>query len=312
MSKPEKKKIDTRSMGKRLFSTLLLWGIVAGVFFSRRIDAIAILVGILAILGGIEYVLLKKETPGGRRRIGAFIVAVVYLVSLSIYLLKMNASIEPGEVVHLMNFTPEVLGLVVTVFVAFSSSLSKEIKGTDPIYAVATSILGFIYVPLLFGGFMTRLIFLSPVVEGGSGPALSGAWLFLFVAIVTKFTDMGAYLSGTLFGATKMIKHISPGKTWEGTLGSFVVAQGGAFGILFLAGERLDWMGPWWSVMVLAFLISVAAIIGDLAESILKRSMKIKDSGGVLPGIGGVLDLVDSICFAAPVAYFYLLFTAVL
>lgn len=307
----EKKKIDTRSMSKRLFSTLLLWGIVAGVFFSGRIEAIAVLVGILAILGGMEYVLLQRETPGRRRRIGAFIVAILYLVVLSVYLLKAY-TMGSDQRFHLMNFTPEILGVVITVLLSFSSSLSKEIKGVDPIYAVATSILGFIYVPLLFGGFMTRLIFLSPEVEGVSGPVLSGAWLVLFVAIVTKFTDMGAYLSGTLFGSTKMIKHISPGKTWEGTLGSFVVAQGGAFGIWFLAGERLAWMGPWWSIAILAFLISVAAIIGDLAESILKRSMKIKDSGGFLPGIGGVLDLVDSICFSAPIAYFYLLFTAVL
>jgi len=133
--------------------------------------------------------------------------------------------------------------------------------------------------------------------------------LILFVAVVTKFTDMGAYLTGTLFGSTKMVKHISPAKTWEGTLGSFLVAQAGAFGIWFLAGERLAWMGSWWNISILTIIISVAAIIGDLAESILKRSVDAKDSGNMLPGIGGVLDLIDSICFAAPAAYLFLMFT---
>jgi len=71
-------------------------------------------------------------------------------------------------------------------------------------------------------------------------------------------------------------------------------------------------MGDWWSIALLGVIISIAAIIGDLAESILKRSFETKDSGAMLPGIGGILDLIDSICFSAPAAYLYLLFTAVL
>ena len=65
-------------------------------------------------------------------------------------------------------------------------------------------------------------------------------------------------------------------------------------------------MGDWWHIAILSVLISISAIIGDLAESILKRSVQTKDSGGMLPGIGGVLDLIDSICFSAPVTFFYL------
>jgi len=107
-----------------------------------------------------------------------------------------------------------------------------------------------------------------------------------------------------------MVKHISPAKTWEGTLGSFLIAQLGAFGVWYCAGEDLAWMGEWWNIMILGVIISVAAIVGDLAESILKRSVEVKDSGATLPGIGGVLDLIDSICFSAPAAYLYLIFTA--
>ncbi len=302
------KKIDTRSMAKRLFSTLLLWGIVAAVLLSGQVLLVVGTVIVLTVLGAVEYVMITRSTPGHKRRLGSFAIAVIYLLWLAYDLVSTNNN---DEIIHKQNdFSPEMICLLLTLFVAFLMTLWKEIRGMDSINAVATNVLGFIYIPILFGGFMMRLAFLPPVTAVSS-PEISGVWLLLFVAIVTKFTDMGAYLTGTLFGSTKMIKHISPGKTWEGTIGSFAVAQGGAFGVWFLAGDRLDWMGAWWNILILGVLISIAAIIGDLAESILKRSVETKDSGGMLPGIGGVLDLIDSICFAAPVAYFYLYFTAI-
>jgi len=296
-------------MAKRLFSSLLLWGIVAGVFLSKQAIAMVALIAVLAVLGAIEYIRITRSTPGHNRRIGGILISVFYLGWLAVDLLTLDS--ENLRTQRLTGFTPEMIGLLATLFMAFLFSLWKEIKGMDSINAVATSILGYIYAPVLFGGFMMRLAFLPPVTEASS-PELSGAWLLLFVAVVTKFTDMGAYLTGTLFGSTKMVKHISPAKTWEGTLGSFAVAQAGAFGVCFLAGERLAWMGDWWSIALLGVIISIAAIIGDLAESILKRSFETKDSGAMLPGIGGILDLIDSICFSAPAAYLYLLFTAVL
>lgn len=290
-------------MSKRLFSTIFLWGVVAGVFYVRQLWAIAALVIVLAILGSVEFIRITKTSPGDSRRKGAFIVSILYMAFLAWDLLANSGTGDQARVDKLLSFSPEMVGLLVTLFLAFFMSLRNKINGTDSINAVGLSILGYIYVPVLFGGFMMRLIFLPP------SPEVSGAWLILFVSIVTKFTDMGAYLMGTLFGKHKMIKHISPGKTWEGTLGSFLVAQLGAFAVWYFAGEDLAWMGEWWNIMILGTIISIAAIIGDLAESILKRSLEVKDSGDTLPGIGGVLDLIDSICFAAPAAYLYLVFT---
>lgn len=293
-------------MAKRLFSSLLMWGIVAGVFFSRQTWALVLIVIVLAVLGSLDYIRITKSAPGHQRRWGAFIVSICYMAWLAGDLLYFksadNVGIERSQ--RLLNFTPEIVGLLAAVFLAFFLSLRREIKGLDSINAVGLSILGYIYVPVLFGGFMMRIIFLPP------SPEVSGAWLLLFVAIVTKFTDMGAYLTGTLFGKTKMVKHISPGKTWEGAIGSFFLAQLGAFTVWYLAGENLAWMGDWKSILFLGIIISITAIIGDLAESILKRSVEVKDSGDTLPGIGGVLDLIDSICFSAPAAYLYLLLTA--
>ena len=293
-------------MAKRLFSSLLMWGIVAGVFFSRQTWAVVLIVIVLAVLGSIEYIRITKSIPGHQRRWGAFIVSVFYMGWLASDLLCLSCG-EGGNVdrtQRLLSFTPEMVGLLGALFLAFFMSLRREVQGLDSINAVGLSLLGYVYVQVLFGGFMMRLIFLPP------SPELSGAWLLLFVAIVTKFTDMGAYLTGTLFGKHKMVKHISPGKTWEGTIGSFFLAQVGAFTVWYLAGEKLAWMGDWKSIMLLGVIISIAAIVGDLAESVLKRSLKVKDSGDTLPGIGGVLDLIDSLCFSAPAAYLYLLFTA--
>jgi len=288
-------------MAKRLFSTLLLWGIVAAVFISNQAWAFIATIFTLTFLGAVEFNRLTREAPGYQRRMGALTVSGIYLLWLAWDLLNMSygkseTTMEQG----LTSFLPEMVGMFATLFLAFFMSLRRKIVGHESINAVGLSLISFCYVPVLFGGFMMRLTFLSPAFE-------TGPWLLLFVAVVTKFTDMGAYLSGTLFGKTKMVKHISPGKTWEGTMGSFLFALLGAFAVCYFAGEKLDWIGPWWSILILSILISVSAIIGDLAESILKRSMEVKDSGATLPGIGGVLDLIDSICFSAPVVFFYLL-----
>ena len=127
----------------------------------------------------------------------------------------------------------------------------------------------------------------------------------LYLIIVTKFSDMGAYLFGVVFGRHKMIPHISPAKSWEGFAGAFVASFLGAVMLLSWVPERLaplDWLHG----LILAPLLCATAVTGDLAESVLKRCFAIKDSGHTLPGIGGILDLTDSLLFTAPVFYFYL------
>lgn len=304
MTKLAEKKGVIASMAKRLVSSLILWGIVAAVFFSREPMAVVLLVGILAVLGSYEYLRITRNTPGRQRRIGTFIVSLIYLVWLAVKVSIIDPQNGDSTQATLTSFNPEVVGLLGTIFLAFGMSLRRPIRGLDSLISVGLCLLGFCYVPLLFGGFMFRLTFLPP------DPESSGAWLVLFIAVVTKFTDMGAYLSGTLFGKHKMIAHISPGKTWEGAIGAVLLATATAVGLHFAAGETLAWMGPWWSIAILGMIIALAAIVGDLAESVLKRSLEVKDSGQLLPGIGGILDLIDSLCFSAPAAFLYLLYFA--
>lgn len=145
-----------------------------------------------------------------------------------------------------------------------------------------------------------------------SGPetARQGQWFMLMVIAATKFTDMGAYAVGSLVGKTKMIAHISPGKTWEGFIGALFVSQAGIWIVRWAAtlGEKdeLAWLPQGWVLALLGLVIALGAVAGDLAESLLKRSLAAKDSGHVLPGIGGILDLIDSIAFTVPLAWIFL------
>jgi phosphatidate cytidylyltransferase len=116
---------------------------------------------------------------------------------------------------------------------------------------------------------------------------------------------MGAYVTGSLFGRHKLVPHISPHKSWEGLAGAVVFALGGSFGLWYLIPDKLAVFQPM-DLLVLGVLLGLAAVIGDLAESIVKRSTEAKDSGGLLPGIGGVLDLIDSVLFTAPIMFFYM------
>jgi phosphatidate cytidylyltransferase len=136
--------------------------------------------------------------------------------------------------------------------------------------------------------------------------AVPGAFVLLWLLAVTKFSDMGAYITGSLIGKHKMIPHISPGKTWEGFAGALFSAQLAACGLYALLPGKLAALHSWPHVIALGFLLAILAVVGDLAESVVKRSLHAKDSGKMLPGIGGGLDLIDSICFTAPALYFYL------
>jgi phosphatidate cytidylyltransferase len=103
-----------------------------------------------------------------------------------------------------------------------------------------------------------------------------------------------------------MIPHVSPGKTWEGFGGALVFAQLAGCGLYALFPNQLAILGGWPHVIGLGVILALLSVVGDLAESVLKRSLNAKDSGQMLPGIGGALDLIDSLCFTAPALYFYL------
>jgi len=132
-----------------------------------------------------------------------------------------------------------------------------------------------------------------------------GHFYVLYLIVVTKFSDMGAYLTGSVLGKHLLIPHISPKKTWEGFFGALGFSLLGSYAMLSMMHGKLSLIN-YANGTALGLLLGFAAIIGDLAESIIKRSCDVKDSGKLLPGIGGALDLIDSLLFTAPLLFFYM------
>jgi phosphatidate cytidylyltransferase len=126
----------------------------------------------------------------------------------------------------------------------------------------------------------------------------------VFLTLFATFgSDTAAYFVGKAIGKHKLAPAISPGKTWEGTIAGVVGAV--IIGWLFTLNTPLQLPLNWWQAVLLGALVSVFGQLGDLAESLLKRNCGVKDSGGLMPGHGGLLDRIDSILFAGVVVYLF-------
>lgn len=124
--------------------------------------------------------------------------------------------------------------------------------------------------------------------------------------VAAKSGDIGAYTLGRLFGKRKMAPHLSPGKTWMGFWGALLFAGAGAYLWLKFATPQfgMGWTAPaWYWAVLYGVVIGLVGLIGDLCESLIKRDVGRKDASALLPGFGGILDLLDSLLYAGPVAY---------
>jgi phosphatidate cytidylyltransferase len=170
---------------------------------------------------------------------------------------------------------------------------------------VSSTVLG----ALLLGGTLSYAVFLRYLPVPGAGaeePRLVGAALVAFPLLLTWTSDSGAYFGGRAFGRRKLMPSVSPGKTVAGAVaGVFCSVAAGALLGWLLFGRLAPGLGIV-EAAIGGALISVVAQVGDLAESLLKREAKVKDSGTLFPGHGGLLDRVDSLLFAIPVAFWYL------
>lgn len=146
-------------------------------------------------------------------------------------------------------------------------------------------------------------------VVAGLHPQVGGYYLFFAIAVVVG-GDAGAYFVGRAYGRRKLAPRVSPGKTIEGALGAVLagalVGLGCKLAFTIWAPGLAERPG-WFMTLALAMLLSVAGILGDLVESLLKRDARVKDSGSLLPGTGGVLDRIDSSLIAIPVLHHLLL-----
>ncbi len=232
----------------------------------------------LTVLGTVEYFQMAIPNDPGLRNVGIVSATIVYLGS---------------GLVELYGLPVEVA--TASMFLAFSLPAFWLLFHPDPIPTVGQrfglTVLGILYVPVLFL-FFPRLV--------GLNAADDGSLLLALFAIVWA-NDTGAYFSGKLLGRHKFYERISPKKTWEGSIG------GALFGLvclyLFNGWLSLNWSIP--QMVVAGIAVGYVGQLGDLIESMLKRSFGIKDSGSLIPGHGGVLDRFDALLFGAPVLYYF-------
>ena len=179
--------------------------------------------------------------------------------------------------------------LIGASLVLFLLTLTRPQMTAEVFWAAATGVFGLFYVALPFA--------LALNVRA----LLYGSWALLYLLVLIWVTDTAAYFGGRALGRHKLAPTISPGKTMEGTVISLVVTAVAAFFLFRL------WFPDFAEVhgLLLGIIVNVIAQFGDLAESALKRGAGVKDSSGLLPGHGGVLDRIDSLLFAAPALWYY-------
>jgi phosphatidate cytidylyltransferase len=186
------------------------------------------------------------------------------------------------------------LALAATVLIALAAEMWRFEKPGGPAVNIAGALFAVVYV-----GFLMSFVVQLRMLWGIAGVAS--------LLIVVKMGDTGAYAVGRLIGRHKMVPRLSPGKTMEGALGAVVFSCAGSWATFYWLVPMLTSKSPaeglWWRATLFGLLLCGAGMVGDLAESLLKRDAGQKDSSSWLPGFGGVLDLLDSILLAAPVAY---------
>ena len=242
-----------------------------------------VVTALVACLAAWEYLTLARHTGVKPPRVVVLVAIVLLFVA---YILEWKDHLDIIGVV---------LCIGILLWCTFSSPISRVLPDA------ACAIFG-----LFYAGFtMMALPFLH---EQSNGPSL-----IVFLFCVVWAGDIAALYAGRLFGRHKLAPSISPGKTWEGAIASILGSVAVTGGLLALSEHLLTrWNSVvlsfhdeiWWYWLILAAIVNIAAQVGDLAESALKRSAGVKDSGTLLPGHGGMLDRIDALLFAAPVLWY--------
>ncbi|HSU56615.1 MAG TPA: CDP-archaeol synthase [Candidatus Dormibacteraeota bacterium] len=290
---PSKGKVFLR----RFTSSVILWSIILfGLFSGNRLISnyvFVIIIVFLAATGLIEfYGLVEKRGLVCFSRWGVFAGILLMLGTFLNVTGLIGTSSEAGGPSRVNDFETSflilfVLGLCMRQF--FSRS------NTAGILAISTTLFGLMYVPWLLN-FIQKINFF---------PGVDGRYYLLYFILITKFSDTGAYSIGSLFGRHKMIPRISPGKTWEGFGGAILFSTISSLLFVHFFQNKMAAMNSMHAI-ILGVVLSIAAVVGDLIESLFKREAGVKDSGHLFPGIGGILDLLDSLLFNAPIMYLYL------
>jgi phosphatidate cytidylyltransferase len=275
----------------RILSTLVLWSTVLGSLWFFGAHAAVVLITLLSALTLYEfYGMTLKMGLRPFRWMGIFISLLMTAAPYYLAFYTEEPALVEGLATGLL-----VLALLVCCFRALG-----ERDATNRVESIAATVIGLLYIPFLLQ-FLVRIL----MRESENGDNLV---LCLWVVVVSKFCDVGALLAGLAFGRHKMAPNISPKKTWEGAVGGVLVSGGTGAAIAYFAGAYLPASLTPTVAAIVALPLAITTIVSDLIESAIKRRADTKDTGALIPGIGGAFDLTDSLILTAPVAYFIFLF----
>jgi len=263
------------TLKKRIFSSLVL---ITGTAAAAAVDWVCGLAVTFIVAAALRefFGMLEKKGVKIYKRFGILVGAVIP------FSIMLRFELTRGWELFFL-----AAGLLTLIILQFSRR-----DNSGAIVDISVTIFGIIYIAW-FLSFLIKIRYM----EGGLG-------LIVVLLLIAKGGDIGAYLIGRRFGRTPLLPRISPRKSVEGAAGGllFSVAAGTVSGILLKLPMTLP------HLLFIGISLGILAQLGDLSESLVKRDCQVKDSGNFFPGMGGILDVVDSLIFTAPVFYFYLTF----
>jgi phosphatidate cytidylyltransferase len=280
-------------MKDRALSTIGLWVVVGlviwvGGFFSVAEQASFGLLALIICAAQYEFYQLARAIPGvGRPHLSGIVAG--FALHFGLFFL----AAEEARSNYLLTGGALLVGLHLLSLLRHPGEVPTLLRRFPTLY-------GFAYLPFM----LASLIAIARMKDGHLLTAQSvGLYYVVWVFVATKFTDVGGLLFGVPFGKHKIAPTISPAKSWEGCIGGLAAsaAASALFAWLLRDIVGISFMLPW-KAAVLALPIAVLSIPSDLIESVFKRLAGAKDSGATIPGIGGALDLIDSMVLTSPVA----------
>ncbi len=272
----------TRLLTAAVALPLLVAAIILPSWFPQTIWIFVIIAALALAAGLFEFYLLSKKLE---LKADA---SVGYLGAAALFVAFVFDAPAKSPDLLLATVALFLIAVLVAQTFRFQKDFTKMLTG------IGVTVLGVFYVAFL-GGYLvaTRVGF-----ENFSGLSTD---LLLYFFLVMFGSDAGAYFAGKAFGKHKLIPKISPGKTWEGLIGGIVAAAGlGALATFWFFQEL-----PYKFSIPLAAVMAAVGVLGDLAESAMKRGSNTKDTANILPGHGGFLDRLDSLLFNAPILYYF-------
>lgn len=266
-------------LNARIFASLFMGAVALLSIFILPNIFLTVLICIFIFLGLKEFYAMVEEK--GIYIYKYFGTCVGLLIPISIYF-------------GFENIKGLELALIIAVCLCLFILQFMRRENTHAVIGISVTLFGIFYVSWLFS-FMLKI----KLIDNPFLPA--GKYIIFYLIMVTKTGDIFAYLIGSKFGRHSLIPRISPKKSVEGSVSALIASM--CFSALFWLFFRSIAI---YHFVILGLLLGVLSQIGDLSESLIKRDCNVKDSGSFMPGLGGMLDIIDSLLFTAPVLYFYI------